>query len=99
MAFVFPSKYEGFGIPVLEAMRCGCPVLLPSVSSLPEVAGNGGVYFSLDEPLGLILLLEKLISDPKYRVQVVDNGFKQERKFSWNKTAEACLKIYTDAIK
>lgn len=98
-AFVFPSEYEGFGIPVLESMSCGCPVVLPEVSSLPEVAGPAGVYFELNNAASLVSKLELLRRNADFRKEIITLGFIQEKKFSWERTKEECLKVYELALQ
>lgn len=97
--FVFPSLYEGFGLPVLEAMKCGCPVITSNVSSLPEVAGEAAF---LVDPLNVEEIargIKKVIGDKKRREMLVKKGFAQVKKFSWEKTARQTLKVYQEAIK
>ncbi len=98
LAFIFPSEYEGFGIPVLESMYSGCPVLLPNLTSFPEVAGEAGAYFDLNNSQSLVNTLDKLNSNQEYRNQLVEKGIRQADKFSWKKTVDECLKIYKIAI-
>lgn len=94
ICFVFPSKYEGFGIPVLEAMSCGCPVVLAHHSSFPEVAADAGVYFDLDDPEDLNAKVSSLIFDQELRKMYQSKGLEQAKKFNWQKTAEDCLAIF-----
>jgi glycosyltransferase involved in cell wall biosynthesis len=94
ICFVFPSKYEGFGIPVLEAMSCGCPVVLANHSSFPEVAGEAGVYFELDQPEDLNAKISSLIFNQELRQAYANKGLEQTKKFSWEKTSEECLAIF-----
>jgi glycosyltransferase involved in cell wall biosynthesis len=98
-AFVFPSEYEGFGIPVLEAMACGCPVVLPPVSSFPEVAGEAGIYFDVNSGSSLLDRLQSLADDIDFRQQKIALGLLQEKKFSWERTTAECLKVYENAIR
>lgn len=97
-AFIFPSMYEGFGIPILEAMSCNCPVILPELSSFPEVAGSAGIYFQLNKPATLTDALDKLLIDDNYRVNTILAGQKQASMFSWEKTMEQVSEVYRKAI-
>lgn len=90
-AFVFPSRYEGFGLPVLEAMGAGCPVVAYDNSSIPEVAGDAALIVKDGQPLAPVV--EKLLSQPKLRQELVAKGYKQINKFSWPKTANKTLEI------
>ena len=92
--FVFPSLYEGFGIPILEAMRCGCPVVLSKMSSFPEVAGDAGVYFEQNDSIDLKNKIEKIIDNPEIRKDYIQRGYQQAEKFSWEKAAKECLQVY-----
>lgn len=93
-AFVFPSEYEGFGIPVLEAMYAGCPVVLPNHTSFPEVAGDAGVYFDLSKADSLVARLNELLGNEEYRLEKIVQGKARAQSFSWEKTTENCLKVY-----
>lgn len=95
--FAFPSEYEGFGIPVLEAMACGCPVVLANHSSFPEVAGDAGVYFELHNADDLRGKIASLVSDETLRNEYVAKGLARAQKFSWHQTAMACLEVYRKA--
>lgn len=95
--FVFPSAYEGFGIPVLEAMACGCPVVLANHSSFPEVAGDAGVYFNINDKEDLKNKIESLLTNEKLREEFSLKGLRQVQKFSWEKTAKECCEIYKKA--
>ncbi len=97
--FVFPSIYEGFGIPVLESMACGCPIVLGNHSSFPEVASEAGFYFDLNSPDDLRSKVELLLSDASLRNDYIQKGLAQASKFSWDVAAEQCLEVYKKAIK
>lgn len=97
-AFVFPSFYEGFGIPVAEAMKCGCPVLTSTSSSLPEVGGEAVLYA---DPNDIDMLKEKLkqiIEDEDLRNKLREKGFVQVEKFTWKKSAELTHAVYLKMI-
>lgn len=96
--FVFPSMYEGFGIPVLESMACGCPIVLAKHSSFPEVAGDAGVYFDLNSPADLKSKIQQLLTDKNLRKEYSEKGLKQVEKFTWDKAAEQCFELYKKAI-
>jgi glycosyltransferase involved in cell wall biosynthesis len=97
--FVFASEYEGFGIPVLESMACGCPVVLANHSSFPEVAGDAGVYFELNNQDDLKQKVEKLVYDKQHRDIYISKGYEQVKKYSWQKTADECLKVFQKAAQ
>ena len=83
-AFVFPSIYEGFGLPVVEAMSCGTPCLLSNTSSLPEVGGDAALYFNPMEAKEIADSMIKIVSDDKLRDDLSDKAFKQAESFSWD---------------
>ncbi|NTV40994.1 MAG: glycosyltransferase family 4 protein [Candidatus Moranbacteria bacterium] len=89
--FVFPSLYEGFGIPVLEAMACGVPTVLAENSSLPEVGGKAATYFNAESSEDLAICLEKNLSDENLAKQMIEKGLAQVQNFSWEKSAEETL--------
>jgi len=92
--FVYPSLYEGFGIPVLEAMSAGCPVITSNVSSLPEVAGDAAIMINPDDSTELARAINLLNSDENYRNQMIGKGFENIKKFNWEKTAIETLSIF-----
>jgi len=92
--FVFPSLYEGFGLPALEAMACGCPVIASNSSSIPEVVGGAGIMI---DPLNEVLWKEKILSvlsDQGLSQKLAADGLKQAGLFTWQRTAEETLKVY-----
>jgi glycosyltransferase involved in cell wall biosynthesis len=93
-ALIFPSLYEGFGIPVLEAMACGVPVLTSHISSLPEVAGNAALLVDPYQAAQIAEGMQLLAENPRLRQSFIERGFQQIQKFSWKKTALETLKVY-----
>lgn len=93
LCFVLPSLYEGFGLPVLEAMQYGCPVLTSNVSSLPEAGGDGAIYFDPQNADDIAQKIEEVISNKNLREEMVKKGYNQVKKFSWKKTAKETLKV------
>jgi glycosyltransferase involved in cell wall biosynthesis len=86
-ALLYPSRYEGFGLPMLEAFACGCPVVTCRNSSLPEVAGDAALYVSEDDPAELAEAVRRL-GDPELRTRLRQRGFERVARFSWRQTAE-----------
>ncbi len=90
----YPSLYEGFGLPPLEAMSCGCPVVTSNVSSLPEVVGEAGIMVDPRDIAGLAQAMRRVLTDSKLRNGMVRRGLEQAKKFSWEKTAEQTQETY-----
>ena len=97
--FVFPSIYEGFGLPVLEAMSCGTPVVTSNVSSLPEVAGNAGFLVDPYDSKAILQGIETVLSDTHRQEQMQQAGYLQARQFSWRKTAEETYNVYREVYQ
>ncbi len=96
IALVYPSKYEGFGLPVLEAMACGCPVITCPNASIPEVAGEAAIYINDDDVDGLANALCE-VQKPSVRQSLIAAGLEQAKKFSWSKMAEIVSSALIDA--
>lgn len=92
--FALPSLYEGFGIPVLEAMACGTPVVTSNISSLPEVAGDAALLVNPYNVEELTSALTRLITDDTLRQQLITRGFTQASRFTWDRAAQQLLKVY-----
>ena len=92
--FVYPSHYEGFGLPVLEAMNLGTPVITSNSSSLPEVVGNAGLLINPDDPMELAEAIFQVISNSQLQQDLIIKGQKRAKSFSWEKTAKETLKAY-----
>jgi glycosyltransferase involved in cell wall biosynthesis len=96
--FVFPSLYEGFGIPALEAMNCDCPIALSNVSSLPEIGGDAAIYFNPNDPKDICNQMSKIIYDDNFRNQLIEKGKERRKEFSWQKTASETIKLYEQCL-
>ena len=91
--FVLPSLYEGFGLPILEAMKYNCPVITSNVSSLPEVGGDAVLYVDPESVDDIAKKIAQLISDEKLREKLIEKGREQIKKFDWEKSARQVLSI------
>jgi len=97
VAFVFPSRYEGFGLPPLEAMACGTPVVVSNVSSLPEVVGNAAVMVNPENVFDISRGICDVLLNDELRASLVRRGREQAARFSWAWTARQVLEIYKEA--
>ena len=93
IALVFPSLWEGFGLPVLEAMACGTPVITSNVSSLPEVAGDAAILINPYNPGEITAAMTTIINDSETRKQLSEKGLKRANQFSWEKTGLATVEV------
>jgi glycosyltransferase involved in cell wall biosynthesis len=96
VAFIFPSRYEGFGLPPLEALACGTPVVGSDVASIPEVVGNAGVLLSPDDVEGMAGALIQLTTDDDFRAELSRRALIQAGRFSWERAARETLAAYRD---
>lgn len=96
--FVYPSHYEGFGLPVLEAMTLGAPVVTSNTSSIPEVTGDAALLIDPNEPIQLAEAILRIISDSQLRQTLIDKGKARTKLFSWEKTAQEVLKVYRSIL-
>jgi glycosyltransferase involved in cell wall biosynthesis len=91
LAFIFPSTYEGFGLPLLEAMNCNCPVLCSNAAAIPEVAGQAALYFDPNDVDEISALIKKLLVDPDLQADLKYRGRTHAPNFTWEKTARKTL--------
>lgn len=91
---VFPSWYEGFGFPVLEAMASGCPVVCSNAGSLPEVASDAAAMISPDDIQGIAKAIERILASHDLKQELIEKGLRQAKKFSWEKTALETAGVY-----
>jgi len=97
VAFIYPSRYEGFGLPALEAMACGTPVVGSSATSIPEVVGDSGVLLDPDDASGMAGAILQLIQDPPFRSELSQRALVQSARFSWQRTARETVAAYRQA--
>jgi len=91
---VTPSLIEGFGLPPLESMACGCPVVCSNASCLPEIAGDGALYFNPTDAVDMAATLHKIVSSPNLRSILAKAGYERIKMFSWDTMAEQTLRLY-----
>lgn len=91
---MFASTYEGFGLPILEAQACGIPVITSNVSSTPEVAGDGAILVDPENVKEIKVAIDSILNNDKLRKEMIDKGFKNLKRFSWEKTAKETASIY-----
>jgi glycosyltransferase involved in cell wall biosynthesis len=97
-AFAYPSLYEGFGIPILEAFSSGCPVIASNATSIPEVGGDAALYFDPWDVSAIEAALLKIICDSELRKQLIACGLKRANEFTWSETARKTLSIYNECL-
>ncbi len=99
VCFVLPSLYEGFGLPVLEAMKYGCPVITSTVSSLPEAGGDAALYVDPENVADIVEKMKLLLENKNMRDDMIKKGYRHIRKFSWEKTAKKTLKVLQEIVE
>lgn len=97
--YVFPSLYEGFGLPPLEAMQCGTPVAASNTSSVPEICGNNAIFFDPQSPEDIAAAIEKLLTDTMLYQKLVLAGLQHVKKFNWPKMARETHQLYLNVLK
>jgi glycosyltransferase involved in cell wall biosynthesis len=99
MLFVFPSRYEGFGLPVLEAMACGCPVISSNASSLPEVVGDAAILLDPMDVEGFTREMVRVLSESDLRRDLRERGLARAAQFSWDRTARETIAVYRELLQ
>jgi len=95
---VYPSLYEGFGLPVLEAMACGCPVVCSNTTSVPEVAGDAAILVNPESADDIAKGIRRVLTEPGLAAELRERGIQQAKKFTWEACAEATLAVYRRAV-
>lgn len=98
LAYVFPSLYEGFGLPPLEAMMHGCPVVSSNKASMPEILGDAALYFNPDNEVEMQQAIEEIINNQDKREDLINRGFDQVKKYSWDDCAEQTIDVYNEVL-
>ncbi len=97
--FVYPSFYEGFGLPPLEAMACGCPVVVSKVASLPEVCGEAVFYIDPNDTGSIAQGMNRVLNDETFRKSLTKKGLERSKLFSWEKCAREHLKVFEEIVR
>ena len=97
--YVFPSLYEGFGLPPLEAMSKGCPVVSSDRASLPEILGTAALYFNPEDEADMAVKIKEVLIDPELRAGLIEKGIAQSKKYNWWECARETLAAYKEALE
>ena len=98
-AFIYPSRYEGFGLPLLEAMACGAPVLAARAGAIPEVVGDAGILVDPDDELEMAVGIDRLISDSHLADRLRETGRRRAMDYTWDRTAALTTDAYRTAVR
>lgn len=98
-AFAFPSKFEGFGMPLVEAMACGVPVVASNCTSIPEICGDAALLHSVEDANELAEMLKKVLTNEKTRDELIQKGFERINIFDWEKSAKETYEVIKEALK
>lgn len=98
LGFVYPSLYEGFGMPILEAFACGCPLVCSNTSCFPEIAREGASFFNPQNSESIRFSIEKILYDTIYRNELIEKGKNIEKNFSWQKTFNQTMNLYKSIL-
>jgi glycosyltransferase involved in cell wall biosynthesis len=96
---VYPTQYEGFGFPALEAMACGVPLVTSAVSSLPEIVGDAGILIPPDDEGALTEAIANVLRNPDLHAELARKGPIQAAQFSWEQTAQKTIQVYRQVLK
>jgi glycosyltransferase involved in cell wall biosynthesis len=99
VGFVYPSLYEGFGLPPLEAMACGCPVIVSNAASLPEVCGDAALYCDPHDPKDIAEKIKQLVENPSLQESLRQKGLEQAKRFTWEKCAQETLAVIQKVLE
>ena len=98
-AFLFPSTAEGFGLPILEAISTGCPIIASDIPVFHEIGGDALAYVPVSDPASLSEAMLQMLADPQHRAQYVRKGLGRSVKYSWDHAAEETLRVYLRVLK
>jgi glycosyltransferase involved in cell wall biosynthesis len=98
-AYVFPSLYEGFGLPPLEAMAKGCPVVSSDRASLPEILGDAAIYFNPEDDTDMVSKIKHVLNDGEFRMEMITRGFNKVKDYNWWECARETFAVYVQALK
>lgn len=95
---LYPSFYEGFGLPIIEAMSCGCPVITSNISSMPEIGGEAAIYVDPKNTEEIAQKLKLIMTDQNLRTDLIRKGFENIKRFSWEKCARETAEVYRELV-